>query len=69
MIKCVVVVVVLKFSYNVKLSECLSPGDFLIGFLSFGSMFCSNFALKFVDYPFLVLAKSAKILPSKIFSR
>merc|ERR1711934_822231 len=26
-------------------------------------MYCSNFALKFVNYPFMVLAKSAKILP------
>lgn len=26
-------------------------------------MFCSNFALRFVSYPFVVLAKSAKILP------
>mmetsp|Transcript_4520 Transcript_4520/g.5607 ORF Transcript_4520/g.5607 Transcript_4520/m.5607 type:complete len:230 (-) Transcript_4520:238-927(-) len=26
-------------------------------------MYCSNFALKFVSYPFMALAKSAKILP------
>lgn len=26
-------------------------------------MYCSNFALKFVSYPFVILAKSAKILP------
>lgn len=56
----------MKSSYKATLSECLTPRDFFIGFLNFGSMYCSNFALKFVDYPFLVLAKSAKILPSKI---
>eukprot|EP00350_Pseudokeronopsis_sp_OXSARD2_P004246 CAMPEP_0170540608 /NCGR_PEP_ID=MMETSP0211-20121228/584_1 /TAXON_ID=311385 /ORGANISM="Pseudokeronopsis sp., Strain OXSARD2" /LENGTH=127 /DNA_ID=CAMNT_0010843081 /DNA_START=403 /DNA_END=786 /DNA_ORIENTATION=+ len=26
-------------------------------------MYCSNFSLKFVNYPFMVLAKSAKIMP------
>lgn len=26
-------------------------------------MYCSNFALKFVSYPFMVLAKSAKVMP------
>ena len=26
-------------------------------------MFCSNFALRYVSYPFVVLSKSAKILP------
>lgn len=31
--------------------------------LNFFSMFFSNFALKYVSYPFMVLAKSAKILP------
>jgi solute carrier family 35 (UDP-galactose transporter), member B1 len=34
-----------------------------VGGLTFGSMFCSNAALKFVNYPFVVLAKSAKIMP------
>jgi hypothetical protein len=26
-------------------------------------MFCSNYSIKFVNYPFMVLAKSAKVLP------
>lgn len=26
-------------------------------------MYCSNIALKFVNYPFVVLSKSAKIMP------
>ena len=34
-----------------------------MGTLNFLTMYCSNFALKFVNYPFMVLAKSAKILP------
>lgn len=40
-----------------------SKGDFFVGALNFMTMYCSNFALKFVNYPFMVLAKSAKILP------
>jgi UDP-galactose transporter B1 len=41
----------------------LSQGDVTVGVLNFATMYCSNFALKFVNYPFMVLAKSAKILP------
>ena len=37
--------------------------DAYVGILNFCTMYCSNFALKFVSYPFVVLAKSAKILP------
>ena len=40
----------------------------MLGGLTFGSMYCSNFALKFVNYPFVVLSKSAKIMPGKICS-
>ena len=38
-------------------------GDVVVGVLNFWSMYCSNFALCFVNYPFMALAKSAKILP------
>jgi UDP-galactose transporter B1 len=38
-------------------------GDAVVGTLNFCTMYCSNFALKYVSYPFVVLAKSAKILP------
>ena len=38
-------------------------GDAIVGTLNFFTMYCSNFALKFVNYPFMALAKSAKILP------
>ena len=38
-------------------------GDAIVGTLNFATTYCSNFALKFVSYPFVVLAKSAKILP------
>lgn len=41
----------------------MSREDFFVGFLTFASMFCSNFALKFVNYPLVVLSKSAKIMP------
>lgn len=44
--------IVLKASYNADLRECLTGRDFVVGLLTFGSMFCSNFALKFIDYPF-----------------
>jgi hypothetical protein len=40
----------------------------MLGGLTFGSMYCSNFALKFVNYPFVVLSKSAKIMPGKFES-
>ena len=40
-----------------------SRGDAIVGSLNFATMYCSNFALKFVNYPFMALAKSAKILP------
>jgi hypothetical protein len=59
--------IVLKGSYNASLSQCLTRRDFFIGFLCFGSMYCSNFALKYVNYPFMVLSKSAKIMPGKRF--
>jgi hypothetical protein len=37
--------------------------DVEVGALMFASMGCSNYALKFVNYPFMVLAKSAKVIP------
>ena len=58
--------IVLKSSYNASLSDHLTYRDFMLGGLTFGSMYCSNFALKFVNYPFVVLSKSAKIMPGKI---
>ena len=60
--------IVLKSSYNASLSEHLTYRDFMLGGLTFGSMYCSNFALKFVNYPFVVLSKSAKIMPGKFES-
>ena len=45
------------------LMEEFSKGDLIVGSLNFVTMYCSNFALKFVNYPFMALAKSAKILP------
>jgi solute carrier family 35 (UDP-galactose transporter), member B1 len=38
-------------------------GDGVIGVLNFCTSYCSNFSLKFVHYPVMALAKSAKILP------
>ena len=60
---------VLKSSYNASLSDHLTYRDFMLGGLTFGSMYCSNFALKFVNYPFVVLSKSAKIMPGKFESK
>ena len=45
-----------------SISGNFSMGDLAIGAMTYGSMFCSNQALKFVNYPFMALAKSAKIL-------
>ena len=41
----------------------MTQGDIFVGGLNFVTMFCSNYSLKFVNYPFMVLAKSAKVLP------
>lgn len=35
----------------------------MVGLFQFVSMNSSNVALKFVSYPFVVLAKSAKVIP------
>jgi len=40
-----------------------NQGDFIVGILNFLTMFCSNYSIKFVNYPFMALAKSAKVLP------
>ena len=41
----------------------LTTGDILVGCFQFGSMNASTLALKFVSFPFVVLAKSAKVIP------
>jgi drug/metabolite transporter (DMT)-like permease len=43
--------------------DSATTGDGIVGVLNFITMFFSNTALKFVSYPFMVLSKSAKILP------
>lgn len=43
--------------------DSLNQGDLIVGGLNFATMFCSNYSIKFVNYPFMVLAKSAKVLP------
>lgn len=54
---------IIKFFKMGPLFEGFSRGDLVVGSLNFFTMYCSNFALKFVNYPFMALAKSAKILP------
>lgn len=54
---------IIKFFKLGPLMEGFSQGDLVVGSLNFCTMYCSNFALKFVNYPFMALAKSAKILP------
>jgi UAA transporter family len=46
-----------------SLWSSLNSGDIIVGGLNFATMFCSNYSIKFVNYPFMVLAKSAKVLP------
>ena len=41
----------------------LTTGDILVGCFQFGSMNGSTVALKYVSFPFVVLAKSAKVIP------
>ena len=62
-----IVPIVLKISYaQASLTDCLTTRDVYVGCLGFGSMYCSNFAMKLVNYPFVILAKSAKIMPVMI---
>jgi len=46
-----------------ELFSGIRKGDLIVGVLSCITMFCSNYALKFVSFPMMALAKSAKILP------
>lgn len=41
----------------------IRKGDIIVGVLACVTMFSSNYALKFVSFPMMALAKSAKILP------
>lgn len=63
MIALIISAIILKVSYKASLAESVTSRDFIVGGLCFSSMYCSNLALKFVNYPFMVLAKSAKIMP------
>jgi hypothetical protein len=45
------------------LTEAFTFDDLLVSFFNFGSMNFSNRAMKIVSYPFVVLCKSAKIIP------
>ena len=54
--------IIIKFSNMGSISGNCSLGDVAISAMTYGSMYCSNQALKFVNYPFMALAKSAKIL-------
>jgi len=53
---------IIKFGGMGSLFGDFSRDDVILGILNFLPMYCSQFALKFVNYPFMVLAKSAKIL-------
>jgi hypothetical protein len=46
-----------------SLTEGFNKDDGIVAFLNFCSMNCSNYALKSVPYPFVVLSKSAKVIP------
>lgn len=54
---------IIKFFGMGSLWDSLNKGDLIVGALNFATMFCSNYSIKFVNYPFMVLAKSAKVLP------
>lgn len=63
LIAVVIASVIIKVGDMGDLMTGFTRGDFLVGLLNFLTMYCSNFALKYVNYPFMVLAKSAKIMP------
>jgi len=46
-----------------RLTQSFTKGDGIVACLNFGSMNCSSYAMKGVSYPFVVLSKSAKIIP------
>lgn len=46
-----------------KLTQGLTQGDIVVALLNFCSMNCSSYAMKGVSYPFVVLSKSAKVIP------
>jgi len=46
-----------------SLFGALNGGAIWVGVLQFSTMYCSNYSLKYVSFPFMALAKSAKILP------
>jgi len=60
---CVISTVIIRVFKMGPLFNGFKRGDLVVGTLNFCTMYCSNFALKFVNYPFMALAKSAKILP------
>ena len=59
----IIAAMIIKYFRMGELFSDFSRGDLQLGTLNFATMYCSNFALKFVNYPFMALAKSAKILP------
>lgn len=63
LIAVIIATVIIKVGKMGDLMTGFTRGDFIVGALNFLTMYCSNFALKFVNYPFMVLAKSAKIMP------
>lgn len=63
LIAVIIAAVIIKVGKMGDLMTGFTRGDFIVGALNFLTMYCSNFALKFVNYPFMVLAKSAKIMP------
>ena len=46
-----------------KLTDSLTYDDFVVSFFGFMSMNFSNKALRYVSAPFVMLSKSAKVIP------
>lgn len=46
-----------------QVTSQVTRGDIIVGLFQFGSMNSSVFAMKYVSFPFVVLAKSAKVIP------
>jgi hypothetical protein len=38
-------------------------GEIIVGIMGCITVYCSNYSLKFVSFPMMALAKSAKVLP------
>mmetsp|Transcript_17773 Transcript_17773/g.30100 ORF Transcript_17773/g.30100 Transcript_17773/m.30100 type:complete len:177 (+) Transcript_17773:213-743(+) len=62
-IAAVVSAVIILVTGQGSVTQSFTTGDAIVGFLNFSSMNCSSYAMRGVSFPFVVLSKSAKVIP------